>query len=78
MSLKNNNLSDFLLFQPQDSQNVNIVALKDVKAVYFLMIQKKLYMILRLMKEKKFRWNFIGEKKTKKLKKYLTISKTPV
>lgn len=31
-----------------------------------------------LMKERKFKWNFIGEKKTRKLKKYLIISKTPV
>lgn len=75
MSPKNNNLLDFLQFQPQDSANVNIVAWKDVKAVYFLMIQKKPCMILLLIKGRKFKWNFIGEKKTKKLKKYLIISK---
>jgi len=78
MFLKNSNLLDFLQFLPRDSANANIVVSKDVKAVSSLMINKKLSMTSPQIKEKKSKWNSIGEKKISKSKKFLIILKIQI
>lgn len=65
---KNNNHSDYLLFQDQDIEIVNIVIRKVVKDVFFLMISKENYKNLPSTNLRQCKWNSIGGKMINKFK----------
>lgn len=74
---KKSNRLDFWLFPAQGIPSVSIVVLKDVKDVCSSMIRKPRWGIFSVMIRGKFKWNFIGGKMTRILRRSL-ISLRPM